>query len=61
MNPVKRFVLFASDDYYPAGGWDDFRGSYDTADEARAAGQEFERKGMSAHIVDLTTGEQFSP
>jgi hypothetical protein len=32
--PLKRYLLFCGDDYYPAGGWDDFVGSFDTKDEA---------------------------
>lgn len=31
---LKRFLLFAGPDYYPGGGWDDFRGSFDTRQEA---------------------------
>ena len=33
----KRFLLFKGEIYYPCGGWDDFVGSFDTANEARAA------------------------
>ncbi len=31
---MKRFLLFAMSQYYPRGGWDDFRDSYDTKEEA---------------------------
>jgi hypothetical protein len=31
---MKRFLLFAFDSHYPRGGWDDFRDSYDTKEEA---------------------------
>ncbi len=31
---IKRFLVFAYDDYYPAGGWGDFRGAFDTSEEA---------------------------
>jgi hypothetical protein len=34
---MKPYLLFCGDDYYPLGGWDDFRGSFDTLDEAKAA------------------------
>jgi hypothetical protein len=34
---VKRFVIFAGDQYYPDGGWSDYRSSYATLDEARHA------------------------
>jgi hypothetical protein len=28
---MKRYLVFAGDDYYPAGGWGDFQGSFDSA------------------------------
>lgn len=31
----KRFLLFSGDALAPKGGWDDFKGSFDTLDEAR--------------------------
>ena len=34
---MKRFLLFSGSNYYPRGGWSDFRGSYDTCEEALAA------------------------
>lgn len=34
---MKRFLLFAGPDYYPRGGWLDFRGSFDTEQDARNA------------------------
>jgi hypothetical protein len=37
MTKLKRFLVFAGDDYYPSGGWGDFRGSYDTLEEALAS------------------------
>jgi hypothetical protein len=33
---MKRFLVFAYDYYYPAGGMNDFVGSYDTMEEAQA-------------------------
>lgn len=33
---LKRYLLFAFNDYYPAGGWDDFVESFDTIDEAKS-------------------------
>lgn len=56
---MKRFLLFAGYTYYPAGGWNDFRDSFDTFDE----GQEHLKKLTEAsgytinwgHIVDTTT------
>ncbi len=52
---MKRFLLFDGDTYYPAGGWHDFAGSFDTLDEAQA-----EAKNRGAdwfHIVDSTKVE----
>jgi len=56
--PVKRFVVFASDDHYPAGGWGDFRASLDTYAEALAVAMVYDRDGLSWHIIDLTTGQE---
>lgn len=32
---MKRFVLFSFNDYYPAGGMNDYNGSFDTLEEAQ--------------------------
>lgn len=34
---VNRFLLFAGEHYYPRGGWEDWRGRFETLDEAKAA------------------------
>jgi hypothetical protein len=34
---VKRYLVLAGDDYYPA-GWEDFRGSSDSLEDARKLG-----------------------
>lgn len=49
------FALFAGIDFYPLGGWNDYKGTYDTQLEAF-------RRCMNMvcdwwHIVDLSTGE----
>ena len=31
---MKRYLLFSGYYYYPEGGWEDFRGSFDTIEEA---------------------------
>jgi hypothetical protein len=31
---MKRFLVFYGDQYYPAGGWGDFKGEFDTFEEA---------------------------
>jgi len=33
---MKRYLLFAFDHYYPAGGWSDFRGSFSSLRYAKA-------------------------
>ena len=40
---VKRFLLFTGSNYYPSGGWSDYRDSYATREEALVA----ERSGDS--------------
>ena len=34
---MKRFLLFQYDTFYPAGGFNDFVGSYDTVEQAKEA------------------------
>ena len=36
----RRFCVFAGNDYYPSGGWHDFRASRDTLEEAMRAAEE---------------------
>jgi len=50
---LKRFLLFAGDNYYPRGGWDDFRGSYDSLEEALAAPRHNDNWW---HVVDSHLG-----
>lgn len=38
---MKRFLLFYNECYYPSGGWDDFKGSFNTEAEAVGAFTEF--------------------
>ncbi len=33
---MKRYLLFAGEQYYPLGGWDDLKGSFDTVEAAIA-------------------------
>jgi len=33
------YLLFAGSNYYPSGGWDDFRGEFNTLEEAREAAE----------------------
>ena len=50
---MKRFAVFSGDKFYPSGGWNDFRSSHDTHDEARNAAT----TGDWWQIVDLMTGQ----
>lgn len=34
---MKRYLLFMYDNYYPYGGWSDFKGDFDTVEEAYSA------------------------
>lgn len=52
---LKRYLLFAGWVYYPGGGWEDFIGSFDTVEEAKAA---IEGSKDWAHIIDKETGEK---
>lgn len=45
---MKQFLLFGGDNYYPSGGWGDFKGSFDTVSEA----VESRGGGDWWHIVD---------
>lgn len=47
---VKRFLVFMYEPYYPSGGWGDFVGSYDTAEDAEKA------HPYADDIIDLQTG-----
>jgi len=53
---LKKFLVFNGDTYYPYGGWDDFRASFDTEREATRylacqSGYDW------AHIIDSETGD----
>lgn len=56
---MKRYIVFAGDNYYPRGGWKDKRGSFDQLDEAVNKAKEYyeEDRGYHwCHVVDLETG-----
>lgn len=57
---MKRFILFAGDEFYPCGGWSDLISDHDTAVEAMAALHAlaiYTACGQWAHIVDTSTGD----
>lgn len=55
---MKRFLVFAWDVYYPLGGWNDLKDSFDTRIEAEAYATSV--KGDWKQIVDTKTGERTS-
>lgn len=55
---MKRYLLFAGDVYYPVGGWDDFRGAYDTIEEAQSASLAYRDTYEWFHIVDTVEMKQ---
>jgi hypothetical protein len=64
MEEFKRYIVFAYNQYYPSGGWNDYQGSYETVDEAKAAAKNLREGNFALHgweyeytqIVDLETG-----
>ena len=56
---MKRYAVFAFNDYYPVGGWDDLLGWYESIEEARLGGQNFLEKSWRdvMYMVDLETGK----
>ena len=58
------YMLFAGDNYYPCGGWDDFQGAFQFIDDATAiisfekpVGDKYHPSCDWAHIVDLDQGK----
>lgn len=51
---MKRYLLFAYDDYYPSGGWNDFKGSFDSVEEAKSNIGSYE----CGEIVDSQTEKE---
>jgi hypothetical protein len=50
------YLVFGGDPSYPNGGWADFKGQFDTVEEARRATQDIEAEGILDpwyEIVDL--------
>jgi hypothetical protein len=56
---MKRYLLFAHDQYYPCGGWGDFKSSFDSLEEAFAYGRQKDINGHKrydwCHVVDTET------
>ena len=52
---MKRYLLFSGDNYYPGGGWNDFKGAFNTVEEAVQHG---DKLGYDWYqVVHLTTLE----
>jgi len=60
---MKQFLLFAGDNFYPAGGWKDFVASYDSAGAAFKKGESKKAKRDADwfHVIDSETGRQVYP
>lgn len=57
---MKRYILFGGDHYYAAGGWQDFRGDFGDAEEAKADAARLADSDKDIdwwHIIDLETGK----
>ena len=52
---MKRYLVFAGEDYYPVGGAGDFVSDHDTEEEAIKVADEACR-GEWAHVLDTETG-----
>ena len=57
----KRYLLFYGDAYYPSGGWDDFKGYFDTVEEALKEVSKGSFKPDWYQIVDDETGREVTP
>lgn len=53
---MSNYLLFAGGFYYPSGGWDDFRGSYSTPEEAKEVAESLTYIDWW-HVVDSETEE----
>lgn len=59
---MKRFLVFAYNQYQPSGGWHDLWGMFDVIADAEIAARSAIRRGAVrtfdfAHIVDTQTGD----
>lgn len=50
---MKKYLLFCGDNYYPNGGWADFKKDFDTLEDALAA----DRSSDWYQIIDRDTKE----
>lgn len=52
-----KYLVFAYDNYYPSGGWNDFRGVFDTLEEAQALKTKL--NFYDYHYIVTYDGQQF--
>lgn len=63
---MKRYLLFAFDDYYPSGGWNDFKGSFNDKKQAINEGikittpRNYPMRFYFYQVVDTKTGKIIS-
>ncbi len=50
---MKRYLIFGGDQYYPCGGWRDYRGNFDDLEEAKIFTLSLRCDWL--HIVDSKT------
>ena len=63
---MRRFLVFAGDNYYPRGGWDDFHSDHETREAAVAIADQLlvdypllrAAKLDWSQVVDASTGRQ---
>jgi len=53
---MKQYALFGYDQYYPLGGWEDYKGSFDTPEEAVTYAHAISYQQDYWQVVDLHTG-----
>jgi len=58
---MKRYLLFCFPADYPAGGWNDFQGSFGTIEEAKAAAEAKRKEDpycVEFQVIDSSTGDE---
>lgn len=54
---MKRYLAFAMSSYYPGGGWQDFKGDFDTLKEAQKHLKKIKPNHDRFQVVDTQTGK----
>jgi len=57
---MNNYVVFSGEDYYPSGGREDFKGSFDTLEEAITAASAIDPKFEWSHVVRMSDGKVVS-